>query len=182
MDTQWPRYEVFEQERPDGPHRNTGSVHAPDPEMALENARDVFVRRPQCLSLWVVPANEILARTAQELEAWQPDLPDPGAPAEPYLVFQKQAQRAAETYVAYVGDVEARSPGEALALARQKFDDRDVFVWWVCPAQAVTRSEASDVDPMFAPAESKLYRQPQFYRVVSQLHQIKTARAAEAGE
>ena len=44
-DTQWPLYEVFEQERPGQPHRNAGAVHAPDPELALQNARDVFVRR-----------------------------------------------------------------------------------------------------------------------------------------
>jgi hypothetical protein len=44
------RFEVFQQERPGRPHRNIGSVHAPDVEMALLNARDVFARRPEILS------------------------------------------------------------------------------------------------------------------------------------
>lgn len=66
-DTQWPRFEVFQHNRPDGPHWNIGSVHAPDAEMALMNARDVFVRRPTCYSLWVVPAEAIFAMTDQEL-------------------------------------------------------------------------------------------------------------------
>lgn len=182
MDTQWPRWEVFEKEQPDWPHRNAGSVHAPDAEMALENARDVFVRRPHCLSLWVAPAGEIYAKTAQELETdsnWQPASVEPGVPAEPYLVFQKQTQRATETFVIHVGDVEARSPQEALALALKKFGGGDVFVWWVCPARAVTASVEADVDSMFAPSESKPYRQPQFYKVVTQLQQIRSSKADE---
>lgn len=179
MDTQWPRYEVFEKERADGPYRNAGSVHAPDPELALENARDVFVRRPPCMSLWVVPSSEIFSKTVQELETWRPSLAGLNAPVEPYLVFQKQTQRATETFVVHVGEVDARSPEEALSRALEKFGGRDVFVWWVCPARAATRSQEADVEPMFAPADSKPFRQPQSYRVVSQLQQITSAKAME---
>jgi ring-1,2-phenylacetyl-CoA epoxidase subunit PaaB len=67
-DTQWRRFEVFVQEKVGEPYQNVGAVHAPDAEMALQNARDVFVRRPECVSLWVVPAEMIFAKTAQELE------------------------------------------------------------------------------------------------------------------
>jgi ring-1,2-phenylacetyl-CoA epoxidase subunit PaaB len=175
MDTQWPRWEVFEKERPDWPYRNAGSVHAPDAEMALENARDVFVRRPRCLSLWVVPASQIFTKTAQELESGrEPETVDPARPSEPYLVFQKQTQRATETFVVHVGEVEARSPGEALVTARKRFGDTDAFVWWVCPARAVTQSDEADAAAMFVPAESKPYRHPQFYKVVTQLRDIKS--------
>ncbi len=144
MDMQWPRWEVFEKERPDWPHRNAGSVHAPDAEMALENARDVFVRRPQCLSLWVVPADEIFSKTVEELEAdhsWQSAPVVSDAPVESYFIFQKQTQRATETFVVHVGEVEAHSPEEALSLALKSFGGRDVFVWWVCPARAVAKSQ-----------------------------------------
>jgi len=174
VDTQWPRWEVFEKERPDWPYRNAGSVHAPDAEMALENARDVFVRRPRCLSLWVVPASQIFTKTAQELVAgWEPEAVDPTRPVEPYLVFQKQTQRATETFVVHVGEVEARSSEEALAAALEKFAGRSVFVWWMCPARAITQSDEADAAAMFTPAESKPYRHPQFYKVVTQLREIK---------
>jgi ring-1,2-phenylacetyl-CoA epoxidase subunit PaaB len=183
MDTQWPRYEVFEQERPGAPYRNAGSVHAPDPEMALENARDVFARRLPCQGLWVIPAGEIFARTAQALEAGAPrPAPEAGAEVEPFLVFQKKTQRASETYVVHAGQVEARSPEEALRLAIEKFAGEPVFVWWLCPARAVTRSRESDTAPLFASAASKPYRQPQYYRVVSQLHQIRSAKPAGEAE
>ena len=107
-DTQWLRYEVFEKERPDLQHRNTGSVHAPDDEMALENARDVFVRRPNCLSLWVAPSNQIFAKTAEELAADSAWRDTPLKQNETYLVFNKQWQRNAETFVSHVGEVDAR--------------------------------------------------------------------------
>ena len=58
-DTQWPRYEVFKQDKPGKPHEAVGSVHAPDAEMAMLNARNVFVRRPSAVSLWVVAADVI---------------------------------------------------------------------------------------------------------------------------
>ena len=38
-------------------HRHAGSVHAADPEMALQAARDVYTRRGEGLSIWVVPSD-----------------------------------------------------------------------------------------------------------------------------
>ena len=180
MDTQWPRYEVFEKERADWPHRNAGSVHAPDGEMALLNARDVFVRRPNCLSLWVVPSDQVFSRTIQELaedDSWRSAPADAGAAMEKYLVFQKRGQRAGETFVIYTGEVEARSPAGAMSRALETFSHDEVFVWWVCPDRAVTKSEAGDAPSMFDPAHSKAYRQPNFYRVVTQMQQLKTGLA-----
>jgi phenylacetate-CoA oxygenase PaaH subunit len=53
-DTQWETYEVFHQSKKGDPHISVGTVHAPDPEMALQMARDQFARRLKCVSLWVV--------------------------------------------------------------------------------------------------------------------------------
>ena len=174
MDTQWPRWEVFEQEKPGAPYRSTGSVHAPDAEMALENARDVFARRPRCAGLWVTQAAALFSRTAEELAGDRPAPEAAGGDPQPYLVFQKQTQRATETFVTHVGEVTATSPQAALARALETFSSADVFVWWVCPAAAVTRSAEADVEPMFVPAESKPYRHPQFYKVMTQLRDIKS--------
>lgn len=60
-DTQWPLWEVFVQEQQGAPHEHAGSLHAPDAEMALQNARDVYARRGRLLSIWVVPAAAITA-------------------------------------------------------------------------------------------------------------------------
>jgi len=180
-DNQWPRYEVFIQERANRPHQNAGSVHAPDAEMALQNARDIFVRRPQCLSLWVVPAEAILARSRQELTD---DLPaeTAGDESKTYYVFRKTSQRNTMTYVAHSGQVEAASPEQALARARRQFDDGPTYIWWICPEQAITRSAEDDLASMFAPAADKAYRMPQDYRVAREMMAVKLGRRAEEAD
>jgi ring-1,2-phenylacetyl-CoA epoxidase subunit PaaB len=63
------RWEVFKQDAPGKPHQAVGSVHGADAEHALLNARHVFGRRPSAVSVWVVPADRVFSRTAEELEA-----------------------------------------------------------------------------------------------------------------
>lgn len=54
-------WEVFIRARNGLSHRHAGSVHAADPEMALQAARDVYTRRGEGLSIWVVPSDAIVA-------------------------------------------------------------------------------------------------------------------------
>ncbi len=65
-DTQWETYEVFHQAKRGDPHEHVGSVHAPDPQMALQLARDQFARRLQCSSLWVCRTRDIAATDYQD--------------------------------------------------------------------------------------------------------------------
>ena len=65
-DTQWPLWEVFTQPREGKPHQHAGSLHAPDAEMALQNARDVYARRKEAINIWVVPTEEITASTPDD--------------------------------------------------------------------------------------------------------------------
>ncbi len=60
-DSQWPLWEVFIQANPGIPHKHAGSVHAPDREMALTNARDLYTRRSEGTSIWVVPSTSVVA-------------------------------------------------------------------------------------------------------------------------
>lgn len=183
-DTQWPRYEVFEQATEDQPHQNTNAVHAPDGEMALMNARDVFVRRPRCVSMWVVPVNKIFSKTAQELANpdWATTLEteNTSTSAEPYYVFQKLKQRGSQTYV---GMVEAKSPVEALQQALGIYSEGNPLVWWVFPARFVTKSEPDDVESMFDPALDKTFRDQSEYHTIAMMYEIKKkARQAEDSE
>jgi ring-1,2-phenylacetyl-CoA epoxidase subunit PaaB len=66
-DSQWPVWEVFIQSKSGQPHKHVGSVHAPDSEVALTNARDVYTRRNEGTSIWVVPAQYITASTPEEV-------------------------------------------------------------------------------------------------------------------
>lgn len=65
-DTQWPLWEVFTQPRDGKPHEHAGSLHAPDAEKALENARDVYARRKEAVNIWVVQTEDITASTPED--------------------------------------------------------------------------------------------------------------------
>ena len=56
-----PLWEVFTQPSQGAPHEHAGSVHAADAEQAMQNARDVYTRRGEAISLWVVPSSAIVA-------------------------------------------------------------------------------------------------------------------------
>ncbi len=64
---EWPLWEVFTQPKSGKPHEHAGSLHAPDAETALLNARDVYSRRKEAVSLWVVPSDQITASTPEDM-------------------------------------------------------------------------------------------------------------------
>lgn len=66
-DTQWPLWEVFVQAKPGLAHKHSGSLHAPDAEMALQNARDVYARRNEGINIWVVPAAAVTASQPEDI-------------------------------------------------------------------------------------------------------------------
>ena len=44
-------------------------MHAPDAELAVQNARDLYTRRNEGVSLWVVPTSAILASQPEDADA-----------------------------------------------------------------------------------------------------------------
>jgi ring-1,2-phenylacetyl-CoA epoxidase subunit PaaB len=58
---QWNLYEVFIRSKNGLSHKHVGSVHAADADMAIENARDVYTRRNEGVSIWVVKSSDIIA-------------------------------------------------------------------------------------------------------------------------
>lgn len=66
----WPLWEVFIRARGGLDHKHVGSVHAADAAMALDNARDVYTRRMEGVSIWVVPSAAIVASSPDDKEAF----------------------------------------------------------------------------------------------------------------
>lgn len=60
-------YEVFQQAKEGDPMRHGGNVLAPDPELALHYAREMFSRRNESTRLWVVRRIDILVLEDQDL-------------------------------------------------------------------------------------------------------------------
>lgn len=57
----WPLWEVFIRSKQGLDHKHVGSLHAADAQMAMENARDVYTRRNEGISIWVVESKYIHA-------------------------------------------------------------------------------------------------------------------------
>lgn len=68
MSEEWPLYEVFVRSKHGLNHRHVGSVHAVDKSMAIENARELYTRRNEGVSIWVVPSNNITASSPSDKE------------------------------------------------------------------------------------------------------------------
>tara|TARA_R110000787_G_scaffold13918_46_gene43386 strand:+ start:5919 stop:6200 length:282 start_codon:yes stop_codon:yes gene_type:complete len=66
---EWPLWEVFIRSQHGLAHRHVGSLHAPDAEMAISNARDVYTRRNEGVSIWVVASGDITASSPDEKES-----------------------------------------------------------------------------------------------------------------
>jgi ring-1,2-phenylacetyl-CoA epoxidase subunit PaaB len=66
MSSEWPLWEVFVRGKRGLSHTHVGSVHAPDARLALQNARDVYTRRGEGVSIWVVRSSEIAASSPEE--------------------------------------------------------------------------------------------------------------------
>jgi ring-1,2-phenylacetyl-CoA epoxidase subunit PaaB len=62
----WKIWEVFIRSRNGLSHKHAGSLHAPDAEMAMKNARDVYTRRSEGISIWVIPSDAITASAPDE--------------------------------------------------------------------------------------------------------------------
>ncbi|MEO6583382.1 MAG: 1,2-phenylacetyl-CoA epoxidase subunit PaaB [Ferruginibacter sp.] len=67
--TAWPLWEVFIRSKQGLDHKHAGSLHATDAVMAIENARDVYTRREEGISLWVVESKYIHASDPDEAES-----------------------------------------------------------------------------------------------------------------
>ena len=66
--TSWPLWEVFIRSKQGLDHKHVGSLHATDATMAIENARDVYTRRQEGVSIWVVESKYIHASNPAEAE------------------------------------------------------------------------------------------------------------------
>ncbi len=69
-EAEWPLWEVFIRSKQGLDHKHVGSLHAADAQMAIENARDVYTRRQEGVSIWVVESKYIHASNPDEAESF----------------------------------------------------------------------------------------------------------------
>ena len=70
MQNQWPLWEVFIRSMAGLNHKHVGSLHAADAQMAISNARDLYCRRQEGVSIWVIQSKDIVASDPEDKEAF----------------------------------------------------------------------------------------------------------------
>jgi ring-1,2-phenylacetyl-CoA epoxidase subunit PaaB len=71
-----PLFEVFIRSKRGLDHKHVGSLHAEDHEQALEYARDVYTRRGEGASIWVVRSSDIVASQESDAESFYDPMDD----------------------------------------------------------------------------------------------------------
>ncbi len=66
----FPLWEVFVRAARGLNHVHVGSVHSADAASAIQAARDVYTRRNEGVSIWVVPSAQVHASDPHEKDAW----------------------------------------------------------------------------------------------------------------
>ena len=67
--TEWPLWEVFIRSKQGLSHKHVGSLRAADERMAIDNARDVYTRRSEGISIWVVESANVYASDPGEADS-----------------------------------------------------------------------------------------------------------------
>lgn len=89
---QWPLWEVFIRQKRGLSHVHVGSLHAPDSETALLSARDVYTRRVEGISIWVVASTDITASDPDDAEAFFESIEKPYRHATHYEIPDEVGQ------------------------------------------------------------------------------------------
>ena len=69
MKTEWSLSEIFIRGQHGLSHRHVGSLHALDDQMALQNARDLYTRRGEADSIWIVRSADLIASAPEDKES-----------------------------------------------------------------------------------------------------------------
>ena len=63
---EWPLWEVFVRPQAGLDHKHCDSLHAADAQLALQLAREVYTRRQEGCSVWVVRSSDITASQPED--------------------------------------------------------------------------------------------------------------------
>jgi ring-1,2-phenylacetyl-CoA epoxidase subunit PaaB len=88
----WPLWEVFIRQKRGLSHVHAGSLHASDAEAALLAARDVYTRRVEGVSIWVVSSAEIVTSDPDDAPAFFESIEKPYRHATHYDIPDEVGQ------------------------------------------------------------------------------------------
>jgi ring-1,2-phenylacetyl-CoA epoxidase subunit PaaB len=152
---QWGTFEVFVQPKEGKPFQHEGAVHAADLELAYVLAKETFTRRFACTSLYVVDTRDVfvspVSEGSQNAYHLLPEIPpEPRSVSfEVYHLLKRGKQHV------HAGTIQAATPAGALAEARKKFGDKQVFNIWVIQTDRIRFTSDTEKDLWLTLPEKK---------------------------
>ncbi len=157
----WARWEVFVRPRGGVTHVYSESVHAPDAETALLNARDTYLRRVEGVSLWVIPSGAI--SRWDEHQALPESRSEEGSARRLWEAFIRHRRGA---QFLHAGSIVAADAVDAIVRARDAFLTKtDGVAIWVAPSEAIVAADPDEAEMLFEPFADKGYRQATYYDI-----------------
>lgn len=141
---QFGSFEVFVQPKEGKPFQHEGIVHAPNLEIAYVLAKEAFTRRFTCVSLYVTDTRDVFVSplTEDDQNAYdQISQAEGGAEKEAYEIYH--LPRRGKQHI-HAGTVNAGSPQEAMWLARQSLNSKQVFNVWAVRSAAIRRTRPEE--------------------------------------
>lgn len=152
----WPRFEVFVLGRNALQYKHSSSLHAADARHALLLARDIYFRRQEGVSLWVVPSDSL------DENGEPPSAGESATESQQYEVFLQLKPGLDHLHVA---SLLAASASQALQRAERAFGEFPPGAVWALPSAALSCSEPDEREMLFEPMAGKTYRLPTFFQL-----------------
>ncbi len=160
---QFAAFEVFVQPKEGKPFQHEGAVHSPNLELAYILAKETFTRRFICISLYVVETKNVFVSplTDNNINAYDliPVIPPSGI-KDVYEIYH--LPRRGKQHL-HAGQVEAGSPQEAMAAAKQKFNSKSIYNVWAIKAVDI-RFTSTDEQDLWITLHEKRFRDAADYK------------------
>jgi ring-1,2-phenylacetyl-CoA epoxidase subunit PaaB len=179
---EWPLWEVFIRSRQGLNHKHVGSLHAVDFDMAIENARDVYTRRMEGVSIWVIESNKLNASEPKDNDVLFESSHDkiykhPTFSSLPeelnHTLWEVFIQSKQGLNFKHVGSLHAEDVDMAIETAREGYTrSMEGVSIWVVQSNEIHANEPNEQDALFEPANDKTYRHPTFYILPVELNHM----------
>lgn len=174
---QFGSFEVFVQPKEGKPFQHEGIVHAPNLEMAFVLAKEAFTRRFVCTSLYVTDTRDVFVSPTTEGDENAYDQigqASSNQPKESYEIYH--LPRRGKQHV-HAGTVEAGSPQEAMWVARQTLNSKQVFNVWTVRSAAIRRTKPEEAN-LWQTLPDKKFRDASDYKGGDKLKEFLERRNA----
>lgn len=162
-DAVWPLWEIFIRSKQGLDHKHAGSLHASDARMAIENARDVYTRRQEGISLWAIDSSHIHSSEANDTDKSK-KISSGSKEEDPLWEVFTRSKQGLDFKQA--GSLHAPNAAAAIESAHQTYaQGKEGVGIWVVESKHLHASDPADEDMFFEPAVNKTYRHPTFYEL-----------------